>query len=57
MARTVPIAGSSRGIGAAAARQEARAGFRVILHGHSDSPALNDLASELDAPASGTGRA
>jgi 3-oxoacyl-[acyl-carrier protein] reductase len=49
--RTVLIAGSSRGIGAAAARQEARAGSRVILHGRSDSPALKELAAELDAPA------
>ncbi|MBS1695082.1 MAG: SDR family oxidoreductase [Actinobacteria bacterium] len=51
MARTVLIAGSSRGIGAAAARQEAKNGSRVILHGRSDSPALKELAAELDAPA------
>lgn len=51
MARTVLIAGSSRGIGAAAAKIEAKAGSRVILHGRSDSPALSELAAELDAPA------
>lgn len=51
MTRTVLIAGSSRGIGAAAARREAAAGSRVILHGRSDSPALKELSVELDAPA------
>ncbi|OKH80643.1 3-oxoacyl-ACP reductase [Mycobacterium sp. SWH-M3] len=51
MTRTVLIAGSSRGIGAAAARMESRSGSRVILHGRSDSPALKELAAELDAPA------
>lgn len=51
MTRTVLIAGSSRGIGAAAARQEAARGSRVILHGRSDSPALKELSAELDAPA------
>ncbi len=51
MTRTVLIAGSSRGIGAAAAKIEAKTGSRVILHGRSDSPALRDLAAELDAPA------
>ena len=35
MTRTVLIAGSSRGIGAAAARHEAARGSRVILHGRS----------------------
>ncbi|MBI5337233.1 MAG: SDR family oxidoreductase [Mycolicibacterium rufum] len=51
MTRTALIAGSSRGIGAAAARIEAQRGARVILHGRSDSPALKELAHELDAPA------
>ena len=51
MTRTVLIAGSSRGIGAAAARLEAARGSRVILHGRSDSVALKELAAELDAPA------
>jgi 3-oxoacyl-[acyl-carrier protein] reductase len=50
MSRTVLIAGSSRGIGAAAARLEAAAGSRVILHGRTDSEALQKLAAELDAP-------
>jgi 3-oxoacyl-[acyl-carrier protein] reductase len=51
MTRTVLIAGSSRGIGAAAARREASGGSRVILHGRSDSTALKELSVELDAPA------
>lgn len=51
MTRTVLIAGSSRGIGAAAARREAANGSRVILHGRSDSPALKQLSVELGAPA------
>lgn len=51
MTRTVLIAGSSRGIGAAAARQEAAAGSRVILHGRSDSTALQQLSAELDSTA------
>ncbi|GAB5897667.1 SDR family NAD(P)-dependent oxidoreductase [Mycolicibacterium mageritense] len=51
MTRTVLIAGSSRGIGAAAARMESQSGSRVILHGRSDSPALKELAAELAAPA------
>jgi 3-oxoacyl-[acyl-carrier protein] reductase len=51
MTRTVLIAGSSRGIGAAAARLEAAEGSRVVLHGRSASPALKELAAELDAPA------
>lgn len=50
MTRTVLIAGSSRGIGAAAARQEAAAGSRVILHGRSETAALKELSVELDAP-------
>jgi 3-oxoacyl-[acyl-carrier protein] reductase len=50
MARTVLIAGSSRGIGAAAARLEAQRGATVILHGRSESPALKELAQELDSP-------
>jgi 3-oxoacyl-[acyl-carrier protein] reductase len=51
MTRTVLIAGSSRGIGAAAARQEAAAGSRVVLHGRSNSTALKQISEELDAPA------
>ncbi|CAN5621488.1 SDR family oxidoreductase [soil metagenome] len=51
MTRTVLIAGSSRGIGAAAARLEKAAGSTVILHGRGDSPALKELSVELDAPA------
>jgi 3-oxoacyl-[acyl-carrier protein] reductase len=51
MPRTVLIAGSSRGIGAAAARLEAAAGSRVILHGRTNSEGLTKLAADLDAAA------
>ncbi|MEV5409860.1 SDR family oxidoreductase [Thermopolyspora sp. NPDC052614] len=47
---TVLIAGSSRGIGAAAARLAAEAGAKVILHGRSETPALTSLAADLGAP-------
>lgn len=47
---TVLIAGSSRGIGAAAARLAAQAGAQVLLHGRSTSPALEALGAELNAP-------
>ncbi|MBS3694150.1 SDR family NAD(P)-dependent oxidoreductase [Rhodococcus qingshengii] len=50
MTRTVLIAGSSRGIGAAAARLESAAGSHVILHGRTKSASLESLAFELDAP-------
>lgn len=51
MTRTVLIAGSSRGIGAAAARLEARRGSVVLLHGRSESVHLRELADEIGAPA------
>jgi NAD(P)-dependent dehydrogenase (short-subunit alcohol dehydrogenase family) len=51
MTRTVLIAGSSRGIGAAAARLEAAAGSQVILHGRTESEALKKLSADLGAPA------
>jgi len=47
---TVLIAGSSRGIGAAAARIAAASGATVLLHGRTVSPALKALGEELDAP-------
>lgn len=47
--RTVLVAGSSRGIGAATARMAAAAGARVIVHGRSPSDGLEALAEELDA--------
>ncbi|GAF43181.1 SDR family NAD(P)-dependent oxidoreductase [Rhodococcus wratislaviensis] len=47
MTRTVLIAGSSRGIGEAAARLEATAGSRVILHGRTETEKLKQLAAEL----------
>jgi 3-oxoacyl-[acyl-carrier protein] reductase len=51
MSRTVLIAGSSRGIGAAAARLEAAAGSEVILHGRTESEGLKKLSADLGAPA------
>lgn len=51
MTRTVLIAGSSRGIGAATARLEAARGSQVLLHGRSHSDHLDKLAAELGAPA------
>jgi 3-oxoacyl-[acyl-carrier protein] reductase len=51
MTRTVLIAGSSRGIGAAAARLEAAAGSQVILHGRTESEGLKKLSDDLGAPA------
>ena len=51
MTRTVLIAGSSRGIGAAAARLEAAAGSQVILHGRTESEGLKKLSADLGAPA------
>lgn len=48
---TILVAGSSRGIGASAARLAAEAGAKVLLHGRSESPALAALAEELGAPA------
>lgn len=47
--RTILIAGSSRGIGAAAARKAASQGAQVVLHGSRASQALLDLATELNA--------
>lgn len=48
--RLVLIAGSSRGIGAAAARLALRYGARVVIHGRIESPALTALAAELGCP-------
>lgn len=44
------ITGSSRGIGAATARLAKEYGATVILHGKTDSEALQKTAAELDAP-------
>lgn len=46
---TVFITGSSRGIGAAAARLAASQGAKVIIHGRSHGDSLSQLADELDA--------
>ncbi|WP_436701793.1 SDR family NAD(P)-dependent oxidoreductase [Nocardioides sp. BYT-33-1] len=45
--RTLLIAGSSRGIGAATARRAAAAGAEVVVHGRRDGPGLRALADEL----------
>jgi glucose 1-dehydrogenase len=45
--RIALVTGSSRGIGRAIARDLARNGWRVILHGGTDSPALDAAWSEL----------
>ncbi len=47
--KTVFIAGSARGIGAATARLASSLGARVILHGRTASKPLQDLAEELSA--------
>ncbi|MFT4231971.1 MAG: SDR family oxidoreductase [Leucobacter sp.] len=49
--RTVLVAGSSRGIGAATARIAAGLGARVMVHGSRESEHLEAIARELDAPA------
>lgn len=48
--RTVFVAGSSRGIGAATARIAAKQGASVVVHGSQRSEALVSIARELDAP-------
>jgi 3-oxoacyl-[acyl-carrier protein] reductase len=48
--KRVLITGSSRGIGAAAARLAQRYGAAVVLHGRTESPALMTLAAELGCP-------
>lgn len=45
--RTLLVAGSSRGIGAATARRAAAAGATVVVHGRTDSPRLRALAEDL----------
>lgn len=48
-ARTVFVTGSSRGIGRAIAERFALAGHRVVLHGKTESEALNECFSRLKA--------
>lgn len=45
--KTILITGSSRGIGAAIARQAHAKGYIVILHGRTNSPSLQKLHAEL----------
>ncbi len=45
--KTILITGSSRGIGAATARLAKSYGATVILHGHSESDNLKEIAKEL----------
>ena len=49
--RTVLVTGSSRGIGRAVALALVRAGFGVVLHGRSMSPALEDALAAVRAEA------
>ncbi len=46
--RTILITGSSRGIGKAVAELAHKQGYRVIVHGQTDSPALNKVHKSLD---------
>lgn len=48
--KTIFITGSSRGMGAAAARLAKSYGAKVILHGKTESDRLKALSQELDAP-------
>ena len=47
--KVVLITGSSRGIGAATARLAVERGAKVVVHGKTDSPTLQSLASEIGA--------
>lgn len=53
--RTVLVTGSSRGIGRAVAETLVRAGFGVVLHGRSMSPALESALDAVRAIAAETG--
>ena len=46
--KNVLITGSSRGIGAATAREFARHGFNVVINYVSNQDAANDLKAELE---------
>jgi len=47
MTKTILITGSSRGIGKAVAKLAASKGYKVILHGSTDSAALNKTQKEI----------
>lgn len=51
IARKILITGSSRGIGAQIARDAFIKGYKVILHGRTDSDALRTLKQELNCDA------
>ncbi len=46
--KVVVVMGSSRGIGAAVARLAAQRGARVVVHGRTDSPSLQQIAKDLN---------
>lgn len=48
--KTIFITGSSRGMGAAAARLAKSYGAKVILHGKTESDQLKAISQELDSP-------
>ncbi|MDD3029055.1 MAG: SDR family NAD(P)-dependent oxidoreductase [Alphaproteobacteria bacterium] len=48
--RVIFITGSSRGLGAGAAKLAKKLGWLPVLHGREDSPALSALADELQSP-------
>lgn len=56
MTDSVLVTGSSRGIGRAIATRLARAGFTVVVHGRTPSPALEETLTEV-AKAGPAGRA
>lgn len=48
--KIILVTGSARGIGAATAKLAHKRGAKVILHGRTQTPELQDLAKELSAP-------
>src|SRR5690349_3485672 len=46
--KTILITGSSRGIGRAAAELAHKQGYKVIVHGHAESPQLDEIHKKLE---------
>ena len=51
LSRAILITGSSRGIGAQIARDAHQKGYKVILHGRTESEALDSIRKELNSDA------